>query len=172
MPKAAPALTSFNAGEWSSRMEGRVDLAKYPNACRELENFLPMVQGPLIKRSGTRFVKEVRDSTKNARLIPFEFGTEQAYVLEFSDFYIRVYKDSGGVLETTVVINTVGALSPIPINTTGAHGYATGNQVFITGTTPTVRRELFVHGVKPPLAAYKHTIKDALKAAHRDKTAA
>ena len=45
-------------------------------------------------------------------------------------------------------------------------------KVFITGTTPVVRRELFVHGVKPPLAIYKHTIADALKAAHRDKTPA
>ena len=137
MAKAAPALTSFNAGEWSSRMEGRVDLAKYPNACRELENFLPMVQGPLIKRSGTKHVSPVRVHSTETRLIPFEFGTEQAYVLEFGNGYVRVLKDSGHVLETAVLIDSIAATTPIEITTTGAHGYSNFNMVYVAASALT-----------------------------------
>ena len=54
MAEAAPILTSFNAGELSPLLEGRVDLAKYQSGCKVLENFVPTVQGPAIKRSGTK----------------------------------------------------------------------------------------------------------------------
>lgn len=132
--KASPSQVSFNAGEWSSRLEGRSDLAKYTNACRRLRNFLPTVQGPAIKRSGTRFVKDVKDSADITRLIPFEFGTTQAYILEFGDLYCRVYMDNGGVLEATVAISAVAPSSPIEITTGAAHGYSTGQQVYINSS--------------------------------------
>ena len=83
MPKASVIQTSFNAGELSPTLDGRVDLAKYGSGCSKMENFIPLVQGGARKRSGTRFVKEVKDSTKATRLIPFEFNTDQAYILEF-----------------------------------------------------------------------------------------
>lgn len=98
MPKASPILTSFNAGEWSPKLEGRVDLEKYSNASRILENFIPQIHGGLEKRQGTRHVLEVKNSANSTILIPFEFSTEQAYVLEFGDLYMRVFKDNGVVL--------------------------------------------------------------------------
>jgi len=133
-PKASPAQTSFNAGELSPRLEGRTDIAKYANGCRTLENFLPTVQGGVIKRSGTRFVKEVKTSLSTPRLVPFEFGTTQAYILEFGELYVRVYMDNGGVLEGTFNINAVSATTPIVITTTAAHGYVDGEQVFVSGS--------------------------------------
>src|SRR3990167_3886544 len=132
--KASPSQTSFNAGELSPRLEGRVDLSKYVNGCRTMQNFLPTVQGPAIKRSGTRHVKPIKDQAAGARLVRFEFGTTQAYILEFGNLYCRVYKDSGGVLEATVAINAVAAATPIEITTGAAHGYSTGDQVFIAGS--------------------------------------
>lgn len=135
MGKSSHAQTSFNAGELSPRLEGRVDLDKYVHGCRTLENFLPMVQGGLIKRSGTRFVKAVKTASAVTRLVPFEFGTTQAYILEFGDLYVRVYYASGGALEATVAINQVLAQSPIRVETGPGHGFVTGNQVFITGST-------------------------------------
>ena len=99
MPKASPIQNSFNAGELSPQLKGRVDLReKYDNGCETLENFLPQIHGPARKRPGTRFVREVKDSTKNTRLISFEYSTEQAYILEFGDEYIRFYKDGGVIL--------------------------------------------------------------------------
>ncbi|MHB8825149.1 MAG: hypothetical protein ACYC5T_09995, partial [Thiobacillus sp.] len=63
MPKAAPAITSFNAGEFSPLMSARSDLKYYQSACKRLLNFVPTVQGPARNRPGTKFVKEVKDST-------------------------------------------------------------------------------------------------------------
>ena len=53
-------------------------------------------QGGATRRYGTRFVCEVKDSTK-VTLIPFEFNIEQAYILEFGNLYIRFYKDNGQI---------------------------------------------------------------------------
>lgn len=102
MPKVSPMQLSFNAGELSPQLNGRIDLEKYKKGCRILENFIPKIHGPISKRPGTRFVAEVKDSTKTTRLIPFEFNVEQAYILEFGDTYMRVYKDGGHVLSSGI----------------------------------------------------------------------
>lgn len=133
MTKASPIQNSFNAGELSRRLEGRTDLEKYRSGCRTLENFIPMVHGGLIKRSGTRFVKEVKTSADGTILVPFEFSTTQAYILEFGDLYMRVYKDNGAVLETAQNITNITAAYPAAITITG-HGYSTGQEVYIAGT--------------------------------------
>ncbi len=93
MPRFAHAIRSFNAGELSPRMEGRTDLPHYAAAASRLENFLPLVQGPLIHRSGTRFVKEVRNSAENTVLIPFVVSTQAAYVIEAGPLYFRFYTE-------------------------------------------------------------------------------
>ena len=56
--------------------------------------------GSAARRSGTQFVAEVKDSTKQTRLIPFEFSTTQTYILEFGNQYIRFYKDDGQILSS------------------------------------------------------------------------
>ena len=95
--KASPSQTSFNAGELSPLLKGRPGLDKFKNGCEVLENFIPQIQGPAKKRPGTRFVAEVKDSADLGRLIPFEYSTTQAYVLEFGDLYIRFFLDGGAV---------------------------------------------------------------------------
>lgn len=97
MPKASPIQTAFNAGEWGPLLEGRVDLSKYFLSCRTLENFVCLTQGPAVKRSGTRFVAEVKDSSKATRLLPFEFNVEQAYIIEVGDQYMRFYRNEGRI---------------------------------------------------------------------------
>lgn len=98
MPKASPLRSSFNAGELSPLMDGRPDVAKYANGCRELTNFIPSVQGPAVRRAGTRFVSEVKDSTKQTWLARFEFSVDQVFILEFGDYYIRFYTERGTLL--------------------------------------------------------------------------
>lgn len=98
MPKASPIKESFNAGEFSPLMAARVRFDKYPNALKTCLNMVPLVQGGVTKRPGTYFVSEVKDSSKKTRLVAFEFSTTQAYVLEFGNLYMRVYKDHGQVL--------------------------------------------------------------------------
>lgn len=97
MPDVSYTLTNFTGGEFSPRLAGRVDFSKYYNACEILENMIVLPHGGATRRPGTYFVAEVKDSSKAVRLIPFEFSTEQAYILEFGHEYMRVYKDNGQV---------------------------------------------------------------------------
>jgi hypothetical protein len=123
---------SFNAGELSPEIEGRVDLAKYGSSCRTMRNFIPRTTGAARKRPGLRFIKEVKDSADETFVIPFEFSDTQAYILEFGDFYFRVYKDGGVVLETAKTITGITNANPGEVTCT-AHGYSNGDQVFISG---------------------------------------
>ena len=98
MARVAVQLTNFTGGELSPRLDGRNDLAKYSTGCKTLENMIIYPHGSAARRSGTQYVAEVKDSTKETRLIPFEFSTTQTYMLEFGDQYIRFYKDNGQIL--------------------------------------------------------------------------
>ncbi len=91
------AITAFNSGELSPQLEGRVDLSKYYSGCRLLENFLVFSYGGATRRPGTRYIASAKNSDEAVRLIPFEFSTTQAYILEFGDEYIRFYKDNGQI---------------------------------------------------------------------------
>jgi hypothetical protein len=97
MPRLHPIVSSFTSGEWSPKLKGRVDLAKYFMACQTLENYIVMPQGGVTRRPGLRYVAEVKDSTKTTILIPFEFSTAQAYMLEVGDQYIRFYKNGARI---------------------------------------------------------------------------
>jgi len=87
--------TSFNAGELSPRLHARTDFERYAAGMKECTNFIPLVQGGIKRRSGTRFIREVKDSAKQTTLIPFQFSDVQAYILEVGDTYIRFYKSQG-----------------------------------------------------------------------------
>lgn len=89
MAKASPILNAFNAGQLSPTIDGRSDLAKYANGCKLMHNFLPTVQGPGVRRGGTAFGTAIKDHTKRAWLIRFEFSATDALILEFGDRYIR-----------------------------------------------------------------------------------
>ena len=99
MAKASPIQANFNAGEFAPSLEGRIDFPKYNNGCKRLENFIPMIQGPARRRSGTRFVREVKNSNDRTWLIRFEFAETDSYILEFGDQYIRFYTNDGVVLD-------------------------------------------------------------------------
>lgn len=96
--RVSPLIAAFNAGELSSQLRGRLDLEKYAMGCETLENFICRVHGGVQRRPGSYFLGETKDSSKYSRLIPFQYNTEQAYMLEFGDLYIRVFKDYAPVM--------------------------------------------------------------------------
>jgi len=97
MPKTLVSVPSFTAGQLSPRMEGRTDFQKYFSSGKTINNFVVQPHGPVARRPGTHFVAEVKDSSKDTRLIPFSFSTTQTYILEFGNQYIRFYKDDGQI---------------------------------------------------------------------------
>lgn len=94
---ATLSQTNFTAGEWSSLLDARVDLAKYQNSLYRMENFLIDPRGGAVLRPGTKFIAETKTSAKLSRLIRFEYSTTTAYMLEFGDLYIRVFKDQAPI---------------------------------------------------------------------------
>ena len=101
MPRAHPIQNQFTVGEVSPKMYARIDLDQYRQGARRLANMLPLPHGGLERRAGTRFVAEVKDSTHQVRLLPFEFGVAQAYVIELGhdggSGYMRFFRDQGQI---------------------------------------------------------------------------
>lgn len=91
MPKQTKVFTDFSGGEYSSKLEGRIDTPGYYKSCRKLENFIVAGQGGAERRPGTVFVANGKTGGNAIRLIPFELASG-SYVLELGDQYMRFYK--------------------------------------------------------------------------------
>lgn len=98
MPKTNTLQTNLTSGEVSPYMFGRVETTKYVNGAAEVTNFFTKPQGPAVRRSGTSYKGDAVSNSDTVRIISFIFSDVQAYVLEFSDFTMRVWKN--GVLQT------------------------------------------------------------------------
>lgn len=94
---------SFTGGELSPSMRSRADITKYSTGLALCQNMIVRAQGGVYSRQGMRFIDEVGDSTKHARLIPFSFNTDQTYAIVFEENTIRFVKDGGYILENDMV---------------------------------------------------------------------
>lgn len=97
MVRAVPGILSFTSGELSPLLDSRVDIDKYFSGAKTCENFITTVQGPAVRRAGTRFVANTKGNG-NAWLGKFVFNRGQSYILEFGDFYIRFFTNRGMLL--------------------------------------------------------------------------
>ena len=83
----------LNGGEISPLMRGRVDQPRYSTGTREMLNFVPMPQGGVTRRPGTRYLGTA--CHEKARLVPFVFSATQGRMLEFGDKVMRVWLPDG-----------------------------------------------------------------------------
>ncbi len=104
MPRVTYLQTNFTAGELSPRLYGRVDVDRYQNAAKRMTNAQVLVQGGARRRLGTQYLGVTKDSTKISRLIPFVATRSLAFVLEFGDLYMRVWKTDGTQLESAPAV--------------------------------------------------------------------
>ena len=84
MARLVTYQTSFADGQISPKLEGFVDTDAYRSSVKDLKNMVVMPQGSITRRPGTRYVGETSGHC-SVRLIPFNFGQDQAYVLEFGE---------------------------------------------------------------------------------------
>lgn len=133
MPRASPIQSSFNVGEISPLLLGRVDQEWYPAALQTCLNYVPLIQGPITRRGGSYWVSEVKDSSRKTRVVRFEYSTTQAYVIEFGDQYCRFYKDRALIALTAQSIAGITKANPAVVTYSGADSYANGDRVVITG---------------------------------------
>lgn len=133
MAKASPIFNALNAGEWSPLLDGRSDLEGYAASSYVLEEVIPTVQGPWVRRAGTRFVRKVKDDNDRTWLVPFVRSRTIAYQIEFGDQYCRFYYDRAPVLTGSAkTISGATKAAPVVITAT-AHGYSDGDDVYISG---------------------------------------
>lgn len=89
---------SFTGGELAPSLRARADISKYSTGVALAENMFVRAQGGMYSRPGTKYICELDDSSAQGRLIPFQFNTEQTYILIFENLKMRVIKDGALVL--------------------------------------------------------------------------
>lgn len=73
--------STFDKGEISPLLGSRADVDFWRASLEYCRNFNVLTHGGLRRRSGTRFIAEVADSSQYTRLLPFRFSEMQSYVL-------------------------------------------------------------------------------------------
>lgn len=90
---------SFSAGEISPQLYGRVDVDRWKSALKTCLNFIPTPEGGIATRAGFELQANLGAVTK-PRLVPFEFGPSDSYVLLFNGTTMKVMRN-GSMVETT-----------------------------------------------------------------------
>ena len=142
MSRLRTVENTFNTGEISPLVRGRIDQAKYFNSLDTCLNWVPLVQGALRVRGGLKYAGAAKSNTTACYLVPFVLSAAASYMLEFGDLYIRFWKyDANG--EPT----QIGA--PYEVTTTYTEAELPNVQVRQSGSV------LFI--VHPSHAPAKHT---------------
>ena len=104
MTRITQVKSNFTAGEVSSDLLGRGDLRAYANGAAKLRNLFIYPTGGVTRRAGLRYIDNIASA---GRLIPFEFNTEQTYLIVLTANQIDVYLDD---------VHITSLVSPWPEN--------------------------------------------------------
>lgn len=127
-----PDFTALNYGNISPKLRGRADLDFYDQALDYLLNYKVTAQGEIQFREGSVYVANTRNNNP-ARLIPFIYGTDDAYVLEISDDFIRYYRNHGLITRTPQDITAITKANPAVLTYAGTDTYANGDRIYPSG---------------------------------------
>lgn len=123
---------SFAAGVIGPELHARLDLAKYQTGLAKCLNFWVLPHGPVQNRPGFEYVLEVKDSAKATRIVPFAYSTEQTFVLEFGDQYVRFHTQGATLLESGLTITGISKANPGVLTYTGTDP-ANGDWMYLSG---------------------------------------
>ena len=93
---------SLNSGKLTPLVDVRSDIEKYSSGCRECQNMIPLIYGPVTRRPGTIYRANVADDAVKSKVVPFIFSSEIAYDVEFGNQVINVYFQGVAVDENIV----------------------------------------------------------------------
>ena len=93
--------TSFSRGELAPALYMRTEIEQYSLGSKEIKNGFIHQEGCVSNRSGFEFIGEVKNSNDETRLIPFQFNSEQTYIIEAGDKYFRFIQDAQEVCQRT-----------------------------------------------------------------------
>lgn len=99
MAQSKVVQTDFTTGEISPLMSARTDVESWKHGAKEITNAYPVPHGAAKGRRGTRFVSEVKDSTRETKLIPFIYSRNESYIVLLNAGVARFVTNGGWVLD-------------------------------------------------------------------------
>ena len=133
MPKASPIQSSFSRGVQSGILAGNIQAPAREQSFKSSQNLIPLKQGPLVRRGGTKQVSEVKASANDTLLVKFRRNPSEAYMLEFGDLYVRFFKNEAPVTEPTIAAGAITASTNL-ITVPSGHGLVDNDQIIIKDT--------------------------------------
>ena len=97
MARMRQLQTNFSSGELDPLMHFRVDTGAFRNGARRLRNAILYNSGGAGRRPGTYYTATL---VGNTRLIPFEFASDEQYLLGLSNGRLDVFNTSGVLLSS------------------------------------------------------------------------
>lgn len=91
------AQRNFSSGEVTTSLYARTDIAQYFTGLMTCLNFFIKKHGGAQNRPGTQYTCSVKTAEKKIKFIPFIFNSDQTYMLEFGDQYMRVIRNGAQV---------------------------------------------------------------------------
>ena len=88
MPEIEVKQRSFAAGQVGELVEERTDLPWWAQSCKELVNLIPTLQGPVVKRPGTRYIGTVNTAEYKLFTTVNVFGNELILLFAHQELHI------------------------------------------------------------------------------------
>jgi len=102
MAKAHAMYSSFTTGEISERLEGRVDLAKYKDSCKTLENGIVMPHGGIKRRGGLHYIADVKPVVTGSELV-----TNGTFTSDIASWTDKKVGSGSSIAHSTNLMNIV-----------------------------------------------------------------
>lgn len=109
MTRSSPGQVAFSSGEISPLLRTRFDYQRFQTGLAACRGFIPLLQGGVTRAPGTLHLGATRNNVR-ARLINFEFASNDSVVLEFTPFRMRVWRYGQ-------LVNAAGSSTPYEIGT-------------------------------------------------------
>jgi len=124
-------IYDFRNGILTPKLMGRPNLDLYKSGVLTGDNFLTQLHGPTEYRPGFLYSRTTRRNNV-AHFIPFTFSDDQAYILSFTEGYMRIFTNGGVVTEDALDISGITQAYPGVLTVVG-HSYVNGDEVYIDG---------------------------------------
>lgn len=110
MAKIALLKNNFSSGELSPHIWMRTDLAQFRNGAKEVLNMLPIVEGGIKKRGGTKLISTQADAV---RILPFNVSHSNNFIVVFKPKQISILSSDGTLIRSFVTNYTADQVNQI-----------------------------------------------------------
>ena len=110
MAKIALLKNNFSSGELSPHIWMRTDLAQFRNGAKEVFNMLPIVEGGIKKRGGTKLISTEANAE---RILPFNVSHSNNFLVVFKPRQISILSSDGTLIRSFVTNYTADQIDKI-----------------------------------------------------------